>query len=252
MSQQLAKPKRQREENKRRASDNQRLGMHNEEWGDNATAFLRWMDEGKPGPNGTIEHDILKISIGEESVVVSLGDTVLLRSPTKDEEAGFDFYGSRPNSPSKANVVIARVERMWEEQAVETLHGAEEEKHRIKRLKVRARWFLNVSMTLLFRRTLGAWKWFYSDLVNLFRFSFGKISNKMRLLSGENTSEMSQKTGPTIFLLMTCYSVIKLTTTVRSFFFHWLRRAVHNEFLLTIFCCWSRRGNDLWSLLRTV
>ena len=159
MSQQLAKPKRQREESKRRASDDQRLGMHNGEWGENTTTFLRWMDEGKPGPNGTIDHDILKISIGEESVVVSLGDTVLLRSPTKDEEASFDFYGSRPNSPSKANVVIARVERMWEEPAVETLHDGEEDRHRIKRLKVRARWFLNVSVTHLYiAQTVAAWK----------------------------------------------------------------------------------------------
>ena len=78
-----------------------------------------------------------------------MGDTVLLRSPTKDEETNFDFYGPRPDSPSKANVVIARIERMWEEPLSDAGRAKDDDKEngdRIKRLKVRARWFLNVRM----------------------------------------------------------------------------------------------------------
>ena len=147
MSDPSAKSKRQRNSDKRDKSDDEPLDISNGVWKEKATTFRRWLDEGKEGPNGIIDHDVLGIRIGEESIVVSLGDTVLLRSPTKDEEANFDFYGPRPDSPSKANVVIARIERMWEEPLSDAGTAKDDDKEngdRIKRLKVRARWFLNV------------------------------------------------------------------------------------------------------------
>lgn len=101
-----------------------------------------------------MEHASLGITVGDESLVISLGDTVWLRSPANRnedddpaaleassseiyQEDNVDYYGSANNAAIK-NASIARIERMWEEPAS---HISKEQDGRFK---IRARWFLKV------------------------------------------------------------------------------------------------------------
>jgi hypothetical protein len=97
-----------------------------------------------------MEHTSLGITVGDENLVISLGDTVWLRSPN-DEDTGtlessseyqeddVDYYGS---AAAAKNASIARIERMWEEPA------SSRNKEKDGRFKIRARWFLKVICTV--------------------------------------------------------------------------------------------------------
>jgi hypothetical protein len=114
------------------------------------TLFRRWLDGGTSRPDGTMEHTSLGITVGDENLVISLGDTVWLRSPN-DEDTGtlessseyqeddVDYYGS---AAATKNASIARIERMWEEPA------SSRNKEKDGRFKIRARWFLKVICTV--------------------------------------------------------------------------------------------------------
>ena len=118
------------------------------------TVFRRWLDGGTLRPDGTMEHASLGITVGDENLVISLGDTVWLRSPANNnedddpaaleassseiyQEDNVDYYGSAKNAATK-NASIARIERMWEEP------GGRISKEQDGRFKIRARWFLKV------------------------------------------------------------------------------------------------------------
>jgi hypothetical protein len=107
------------------------------------TVFRQWLDEGITRADGRIDHDLLQISIGDESIVVSLGDAVRLRSPLQDEDEEY-HENERPDT-----TMIARLERMWEERASESSSSSSEqegdESIALSKFKIRARWFLNVS-----------------------------------------------------------------------------------------------------------
>jgi hypothetical protein len=104
------------------------------------TVFRGWLDEGVPRPDGTIDHDSFSISLGEDIVDINLGDSVLMRSPNQESfdytNDPIDYYGSSP-SKSGNKMMIARVERIWEERRSQN-------PSRDSTYKFRARWFLSV------------------------------------------------------------------------------------------------------------
>jgi hypothetical protein len=121
-----------------------------------STVFRRWLDEGTLLPDGTMEHASLGITVGDENLVISLGDTVWLRSPNEDpaleassdyQEDDVDYYGS---VVARNNASIARIECMWEEPATATATATSRSKEDDGRFKIRARWFLKVCNVLLY------------------------------------------------------------------------------------------------------
>ena len=83
----------------------------------------RWLDSGKTMPNGQEEHSLLEICVqGSTTLLVSVGDTVRLRSD--DDE-----------SPEGA--FVAKVERMWQDPS----RKREPKEHG---MNIRARWYFKV------------------------------------------------------------------------------------------------------------
>jgi len=84
----------------------------------------RWIDEGNILSNGQVEYQLLETVVNGKTAIVSVGDTIMLRS-SADMDEGDAF--------------VANVERMWQ---------APGRKNQIKEhcMKVRARWYFKVSL----------------------------------------------------------------------------------------------------------
>mmetsp|Transcript_87023 Transcript_87023/g.130488 ORF Transcript_87023/g.130488 Transcript_87023/m.130488 type:complete len:615 (-) Transcript_87023:44-1888(-) len=101
------------------------------------TRFRGWLDEGSSSPDGRMQHESFSLKIGGETLEVALGDSVLMRSASEESSFGdmddsFDYYGSANKSDDR--YVIARVERIWEEESDPESPGG--------KLQFLARWFL--------------------------------------------------------------------------------------------------------------
>jgi hypothetical protein len=128
------------------------------------TVFRRWLEEGTLLTDGTMEHTSLGITVGDENLVISLGDTVWMRSSpatnknneedpppntattlesasSEYHEDHVDYYGSAAAAAIHKASSIARIERMWEEPASTDRTSIQEKDGRFK---IRARWFLKV------------------------------------------------------------------------------------------------------------
>ena len=125
-----------------------------------------------------MEHASLGITVGDENLVISLGDTVWLRNPVHNnnnnnedddnhdnhdpaaafeagaseiyQEDNVDYYGSSAttnnhNTATTKNASIARIERMWEEPDSRISNSNNSNNEQDGRFKIRARWFLKVS-----------------------------------------------------------------------------------------------------------
>jgi hypothetical protein len=107
------------------------------------TVFCGWLDEGSPQPDGTIDHEAFTLTQGTEDLEVSLGDAVLMRSPSEAtseyQDDPVDYYGSSP-SKSGSKMMVARVERIWEETKSGRSPRGQDTTYNFK-----ARWFLKVS-----------------------------------------------------------------------------------------------------------
>lgn len=108
------------------------------------TVFRGWLDEGVPNADGSVDYDSFSISFGENIIDINLGDSVFLRGISKGEESSdyandpVDYYGSSP-SLSGNKMMVARVERIWEERKSRRSQTPSDSTY-----KFRARWFLLV------------------------------------------------------------------------------------------------------------
>jgi hypothetical protein len=132
-----SKRKRRSDQQSEESSSDELLGA-----ADKVTRFRGWLDEGTSKPDGRIEHESFSLKIGGEIMEVSLGDAVLMRNASDESSFGdmddsFDYYGSANNNKSDDRIVIARVERIWEEENDNDSPGG--------KFQFLARWFLKVS-----------------------------------------------------------------------------------------------------------
>jgi hypothetical protein len=124
--------------------------------GENGTVFRGWLDEGTPRPDGTIDHESFAISFGDDIVEIEVGDAVTIRS-TNEEDLDYpddtiDYYGSSPSKYGE-KMMIARVERIWEERKSRRSLSP---RHQDSVFKFRARWFLKVCYIISTKYTVSS------------------------------------------------------------------------------------------------
>ena len=86
----------------------------------------RWIDEGTVLPNGQVEHTLLEMTIEGKTSIITVGDTILLRS---GEDADRD------------QAFVAKVERMWQ-------NPPKKNTPREYGMKIRVRWYFKVCVVL--------------------------------------------------------------------------------------------------------
>ncbi len=105
--------------------------------------FGGWMDDGYEGEDGGTEHEGFSLTLRGKNFDISLGDAVLLRSTTDDEEPMEYRDASTQESSNRSTKaggkgMIARVERIWE--------NTQKSSSDTCPFMFQARWFLRVSI----------------------------------------------------------------------------------------------------------
>ena len=91
-----------------------------------ASGFFRWEDKGTIQPDGTVEHNRLEVTIGDETGIIMVGDSILLRSEDS----------VRTDDAPEDGAFVARVERMWQ--------GLPKKRAEPGKMMFQARWYFKV------------------------------------------------------------------------------------------------------------
>lgn len=95
--------------------------------------FFGWEDKGTIQPDGSVEHNRLEVTMGNETFIIMVGDSIFLRSQdtVRTDDAPTDTDGA----------YVARVEKMWQ--------GLPKKRGVPAKMMFRARWYFKVSYVIL-------------------------------------------------------------------------------------------------------
>lgn len=114
---------------------------------EDTTLFKGWVDEGTAGSNGRINHEGFTILLGDDLLVLSLGDNVLMRTssePSDYADDEDDYYSTEPSKFGK-DMLIARIESVWEER--KSRRSLSRTSHQHGGCYIGARWYMKVRGT---------------------------------------------------------------------------------------------------------
>jgi len=89
-------------------------------------AVFEWEDKGTIQPDGSVEHNRLEVTMGNESIIIMVGDSILLKSQdtVRTDDAPTD------------GAYVARVEKMWQ--------GLPKKRGVPAKMMLQARWYFKV------------------------------------------------------------------------------------------------------------
>lgn len=98
------------------------------------TGFFAWEDKGTIQPDGTVEHNRLEVTMGGETFIIMVGDSILLRSQ--------DTVRTDEQAPTPG-AFVARVEKMWQ--------GLPKKRGVPAKMMLQARWYFKVLISCVVR-----------------------------------------------------------------------------------------------------
>lgn len=94
---------------------------------DKVAFSFAWEDKGTIQPDGSVEHNRLEVTMGDESLIIMVGDSVLLSRQ--------DTVRTDADAPSD-EAYVARVEKMWQ--------GLPKKRGVPAKMMLQARWYFKV------------------------------------------------------------------------------------------------------------
>lgn len=93
-----------------------------------------WEDKGTIQPDGSVQHNRLEVTIGDEEFIIMVGDSIFLRSQdtVRTDDA--------PTETLTDDAYVARVEKMWQ--------GLPKKRGVPAKMMLKARWYFKVSVKI--------------------------------------------------------------------------------------------------------
>lgn len=100
----------------------------------NREGLFGWEDKGSVLPDGSVEHNRLEVTIGDEEFIIMVGDSIFLRSQdtVRTDDA--------PTETLTDDAYVARVEKMWQ--------GLPKKRGVPAKMMLKARWYFKVSVKI--------------------------------------------------------------------------------------------------------
>ena len=89
-------------------------------------AVFEWEDKGTIQPDGSVEHNRLEVTMGKDSFIIMVGDSILLRNQDT----------VRTDDAPSRGAYVARVEKMWQ--------GLPKKRGVPAKMMLQARWYFKV------------------------------------------------------------------------------------------------------------